>query len=129
MRAQRSTRAVLVVEDEPILRLDMVETFEAAGFKTFEAGSAAGAIAILQREGDICVVFTDIDMPGDMDGLQLAHVIRERWPPTILIIGSGRHAPKADALPLKSTFVAKPYTQGGLTTVINSIQAQIGDAS
>jgi CheY-like chemotaxis protein len=128
MCARRSTHAVLVVEDEAILRLDIVDMFEAAGFKTFEAGSAAEAIDILQREADIRVVFTDIDMPGGMDGVQLAHVIRRRWPPTILIIGSGRNFPTLDELPPKTTFLPKPYSEGGLTEVINSIHAQIGDA-
>jgi hypothetical protein len=56
-------------------------------------------------------------------------LVRKRWPPTILILSSGRNFPKADALPPKATFLPKPYTDGGLSGVINSIHDQIGDAS
>ena len=125
MRARGSTHAVLIVEDEPLLRLDIVETFEAAGFKAFEAASALEAIEVLQRESGICAVFTDIDMPGTMDGLELAHVIRKRWPPTILIVSSGRHHPIASVLPAKATFIPKPYDPGKLDQVVQSIRSEI----
>ena len=81
MRAE-PTHAVLIVEDEPFLRFDIVETFLGAGFHTFEAASALEAIKVLENHPEIRAVFTDVEMPGTMDGIQLAHVIRKRWPPT-----------------------------------------------
>jgi DNA-binding NtrC family response regulator len=128
MSAQRSPRAVLVVEDEALVRLDLAQTFEAAGFKVSEAASAFEAIAILERHPEICAVFTDIDMPGAMDGVQLAHVICERWPPTIIIVGSGHTQPAAEDLPEKATFVPKPYQEGELAAVIHSLDAQTAPA-
>ena len=64
--------AVLVVDDEALVRMDLVKTLEGAGYQTFEAASAATAIGILERHSEIRVVFTDIQMPGTMDGLELA---------------------------------------------------------
>lgn len=129
MSAQVSARAVLVVEDEPLLRLLIVDTFEHAGFLTFEAGSALAAIEVLQRHPEIRAVFTDIDMPGTMDGIQLAHAIRERWPPTILVVSSGHCLPAADALPEKATFLPKPYLEGALDKVVQSVIGQIEHAA
>ena len=74
----------LVVEDEALVRLDLAESLQAAGYKTVEAASADEAIAVLQSNSDIRVVFTDIQMPGAMDGLALSHYVRKRWPPTII---------------------------------------------
>src|SRR5688572_5317424 len=83
-------RAVLVVEDEPLVRLDLETRLADTGYLVFEASSAAEAIAILERHPQIRVVFTDIQMPGDMDGLALARYVRDRWPPTIIVVSSGR---------------------------------------
>lgn len=72
---------MLVVEDEPLLRMNAVDMIETAGFQVLEAGSADDAIAILEKRDDIRVVFTDIQIPGSMDGLKLARAVRGRWPP------------------------------------------------
>jgi len=72
---------VLVVEDEFLSRLHAVSLVEEAGYKAVEASNAEEAIAVLEARKDIRIVFTDIDMPGTMDGLKLAHAIRTRWPP------------------------------------------------
>lgn len=118
--------AVLIVEDEPILRLDIAETFISAGFRTFEAASAHEAIEILESHPEICAVFTDIQMSGTMDGIQLAHVIRKRRPPTILVVSSGNSFPAAYALPSQTTFLSKPYEAEALTRVVQSIAGQLG---
>jgi two-component system, response regulator PdtaR len=73
--------AVLIVEDEPLVRLGAVQTIEDAGFEVIEAANADEAIEILEKRSDIRVVFTDVHMPGSMDGLKLAHAVRNRWPP------------------------------------------------
>src|ERR1019366_2069715 len=77
---------VLIVEDESLTRLDAVEMAEAAGFAVVEASNADDAIRILESRNDIRIVFTDIDMPGSMDGLKLPRAIRNRWPPIQLIV-------------------------------------------
>ena len=100
---------VLVTEDEPILRMDAVDMLEAAGFEVVEATDADQAIAILERRPDIRIVFSDIDMPGGMDGLRLAAIIRDRWPPIEIVLTSGNFRPDAASLPHRSVFFPKPY--------------------
>ena len=101
--------AVLIVEDEPLVRLCAVETVEAAGFTVIEAANADEAIRILENRRDIRVVFTDIHMPGSMDGLKLAHAVRNRWPPIKIIVTSGRERIAEGELPAGGRFFAKPY--------------------
>jgi CheY-like chemotaxis protein len=103
------TPAVLIVEDEPLVRLCAVETVEAAGFTVIEAANADEAIRILEDRSDIRVVFTDIHMPGSMDGLKLAHAVRNRWPPIKIIVTSGREKVAEQELPAGGRFFAKPY--------------------
>lgn len=100
---------VLVVEDEPILRMDAVDFVEAAGFEAVEAASADDAIVILENRPDIRIVFTDIDMPGGIDGMKLAAAIRRRWPPIEIIITSGKHRPRPEDMPERGVFFPKPY--------------------
>src|SRR4051812_3349891 len=80
---------VLVVEDEPLLRMYAVSIVEDAGLEALEASNADQAIALLERNSNIRVIFTDIDMPGSMDGLKLARAVRDRWPPVEIILTSG----------------------------------------
>src|SRR6202051_3462168 len=103
------TPAVLIVEDEPLVRLCAVETVEAAGFEVIEAANADEAIRILENRGDIRVVFTDIHMPGSIDGLKLAHAVRNRWPPIKIIVTSGHGLVSENDLPEGGRFFAKPY--------------------
>ena len=72
---------MLVVEDEPLSRIHALNLVEEAGYVAIEASNADEAISILEARKDIRIVFTDIDMPGSMDGLKLARAIRHRWPP------------------------------------------------
>lgn len=81
---------VLVVEDDFLLRMDAVDMVRAAGFEAVEAGNADEAISILEARPNIHVVFTDIQMPGSMDGLKLAKFVRDRWPPIKIVATSGR---------------------------------------
>lgn len=87
--AHASKPIVLVVEDSAILRLMAVDIVEQAGFDAIEAGDADEAVRILESRNDIRIVFTDIDMPGSMDGMKLAACIRDRWPPVEIILTSG----------------------------------------
>ena len=110
---------VLVVEDEFLVRLHAVHLVEQAGFEAVEAASADEAISILEARKDIRIVFTDVHMPGSMDGLKLAHAIRERWPPIELILTSGHFNLANSDLPARGCFFPKPYQDDA---IINALQ-------
>jgi CheY-like chemotaxis protein len=112
------TPAVLIVEDEPLVRLRAMQTIEDAGFEVIEAADADEAIRMLESRNDIRVVFTDIQMPGSMDGLKLAHAIRNRWPPIKIIVTSGRGHVGEQDLPEGGRFFAKPYEATHITDTI-----------
>src|SRR5450432_2385812 len=99
---------VLVVEDEMLLRMRAVDMVEDAGYTPLEAVDAGEAVAILEARSDIALLFTDIQMPGSMDGLKLAHAVRERWPPIKIILVSGQLGPANIAIPADSRFFGKP---------------------
>ena len=100
---------VLVVEDEPILRMDISDQLQDMGFKVLEAAHADEAIEILEANSHIQVMFTDVDMPGSMDGLRLASAVRNRWPPIRIIVTSGFRRVSPSDIPPDSRFFGKPY--------------------
>lgn len=100
---------VLVVEDSPVIRMGAVDLVLSAGYETLQASCADEAIAILERRDDIDLVFTDVQMPGTMDGIKLTHYIRDRWPPVKLIVASGADVLAESSLPGGSRFFSKPY--------------------
>src|SRR3954470_18747706 len=99
---------VLVVEDEMLLRMRAVDMVEDAGFTPLEAVDADEAVAILEARSDIALLFTDIQMPGSMDGLKLAHAVHKRWPPIKIILVSGQLKLANLDIPLDSCFFGKP---------------------
>lgn len=103
-------QVVLVVEDELLVRMNAVDMIEETGFEVIEAANADEAILILEARDDITVVFTDIDMPGSMNGLKLAEAVRGRWPPIKIIATSGYYVVPDAELPTGSCFLPKPYT-------------------
>jgi CheY-like chemotaxis protein len=110
---------VLVVEDEFLSRLHAVNLVEDAGYKAIEASNSEEAIAILEARKDIRIVFTDVDMPGTMDGVKLAHAISTRWPPIELIVTSG-HFNLSDAdMPERGRFFSKPYRDQDIVSAIH----------
>ena len=117
--------SALVVEDDALVRLDLAETLQADGYKTFEAGDAAEAIAVLAANSEIRVVFTDIQMPGTMDGLALSRYVRMRWPPTIIVVSSGLCSPSRDELPVGAFFLGKPYLPHVLSNVLKVVRQQL----
>ncbi len=110
---------VLVVEDQPIIRMGAVDLIHRAGYEVLEASTADEAIAIMETRSDIRLVFTDVEMPGSMDGVKLAHYIRNRWPPVRLIVASGKALIPERSLPQGSQFFAKPYQDGKLVEAID----------
>lgn len=107
---QAKRAVILIVEDESLIRMNAVEMIEEAGFEVVEAANADQAIAILERRLDITVVFTDIQMPGSMDGLKLAAAVRNRWPPIKIVATSGHVKLGAGDLPEGGRFLPKPYS-------------------
>jgi CheY-like chemotaxis protein len=100
---------ILVVEDEALIRIGAVQMLEEAGFAAVEASNAGDAIRILDLRSDIRAVFTDINLPGTLDGMRLARLVRRRWPPIHLILTSGLVSPKEEELPANGRFIRKPY--------------------
>jgi CheY-like chemotaxis protein len=111
---------VLIVEDEFLLRMDAVDIIAAAGFEAIEASNADEAIEILEARRDIAVVFTDIQMPGSMDGLKLARAVRGRWPPIKIVATSSVDVGEAD-LPAGGRFLPKPYSPVQITGVLREL--------
>jgi CheY-like chemotaxis protein len=111
---------VLVVEDEFLLRMDAADMISAAGFEVVEAADADAAIEILEARNDIAVIFTDIQMPGSMDGLKLARAVSGRWPPIKIIATSGIHVGESD-LPEGGRFLPKPYSPAQIAGVLRQL--------
>jgi CheY-like chemotaxis protein len=117
---------VLIVEDEALLRLLAVEMVEEAGFVALEAADADQAVVLLESRPDICLLFTDINMPGSMDGLKLAHAVSNRWPPIKIIVVSGAVRPKPSELPLDCCFLGKPYEAAAMVAELRFLVAASG---
>lgn len=100
---------VLVVEDESFVRMTAADMLDDAGFTVIEASNADAAWRVLEGRDDVGVLFTDIDMPGSMDGFVLAARVAERWPQIRLVITSGRCRPRQGDVPDHGQFVPKPY--------------------
>ncbi|XYD09070.1 response regulator [Methylobacterium sp. NMS12] len=109
---------VLVVEDNALVRMVAKEMLEESGFEVLEADTADAALVILEREGEISTLFTDIDMPGSMDGVALATQVAARWPHIRLVVTSGRTCMSDGDLPDAGRFLPKPYHQSDLLDVI-----------
>jgi DNA-binding response OmpR family regulator len=110
---------ILLVEDHPLVRACMAEALLEAGFDALDTGNATEAIAMLDIRPDIKLVFADADLPGTMDGLKLAHCIRERWPPVKLILVSGRTNVPDETLPPGARFFSKPYHDAVIVQEMN----------
>ncbi|MEO7178566.1 MAG: response regulator [Allosphingosinicella sp.] len=115
-----SSPVVLIVEDEAMIRMGATALVEDLGYEFFESSNADEAIALLEQHPQITIVFTDIQMAGSMDGLELAAYARRRWPPLKFIIVSGNHVATAAEMPEGARFVLKPYTA---TTICDAIRA------
>jgi CheY-like chemotaxis protein len=119
--------AVLIVEDDALVRAEAVDLCAEAGFTTYEARNADQAIRQLESHSDIRVLFTDIEMPGTMDGLRLAHGVQDRWPPVSIIVTSGRITVGKDDMPEKGLFFAKPYPPEAILRTLHDIAGRLGD--
>ena len=123
MITDASNSVVLVVEDELMLRMRAVDIVQDAGFESLEAISADQAIEILESRNDVSCLFTDIQMPGSMDGLKLAHVVHTRWPHIKIILVSGQIAVTDDDKPQDSKFFPKPLE---IEQMVLELQEMVG---
>jgi CheY-like chemotaxis protein len=119
LMTSNSSVNVLVVEDDFLSRLHAVNLVEDAGYIAVEAFNADEAIRILETRKDIRIVFTDIDMPGSMDGLKLAQAVRKRWPPIELILTSGHLNIRDDEIPERGQFFSKPYVDKEIISALH----------
>jgi CheY-like chemotaxis protein len=121
------SQVVLLVEDEPLVRMTAVDELEEAGFHVIEAANADVALQVLEALSDeIQVLFTDVDMPGSMNGMALAEHVNARWPHILLLISSGYSAPHPSEIPDHGHFIAKPYLGD---TIARHIQEMTAAAS
>jgi CheY-like chemotaxis protein len=111
---------ILIVEDELLIRMNAVEMIEEA-FEVVEAASADEAISILEGRLDITVVFTDIQMPGSMDGLKLAVAVPHRWPPIKIVATSGQVKLCPGDLPAGGRFLPKPYSPAEIMKTLREL--------
>lgn len=119
--AQKSV--VLVVEDEPLIRMNTADMVEEAGFEAIEAANAKQALELLESRRDICVILSDIDMPPGMNGLQLVALVHRRWPPVAIILVSGHVDRKDVEIPEGARFFSKPFRPAEVVAALNRIAA------
>lgn len=118
--AMPKAEAILVVEDEPVLRFLLVEELEEAGYEVFEAENALNAVEILEAHRDIRLLLTDIDLFTAAEGLELAKLVRDRWPPIRIILTSGNWSFTESELNFAERFIPKPHAPGVLVQSIRS---------
>lgn len=112
---------VLIVEDDALIRMSVADSAQDAGFEVIEAGNADEAVLILESRSDVRIIFTDIDMPGSMDGLKLAAAVRSRWPPIQIVVTSGYRRIADGDLPDRSVFIPKPYAHAGVVEAMRRL--------
>jgi CheY-like chemotaxis protein len=109
---------VLVVEDKALIRTYIADTLTRAGYVVLQAPNADEAIRIMEHRSDVSVVFTDVEMPGSIDGLKLAHYVAKRWPPVRLLVTSGHRQLDPPDLPSGARFFCKPVSPAAMTAAI-----------
>ena len=119
--ADKKSGVVLVVDDEPLIRMNAVDMLADAGWAAIEAANAAEALAQLEAHPEVTVLFTDINMPGDMDGLDLARRVHDLWPRVHLIITSGKMRPGRQDLPGGGEFLGKPYRERQFLELLETV--------
>jgi CheY-like chemotaxis protein len=117
---------VLVVEDEELVREYAVTVFEDAGYVTLEADDARSALELLNERSDVRAVFTDVQLPGPLDGFELARRVHERWPEILLLVTSGNRTPSKAELPKAGQFIPKPYRADDVLQKINTLARDAG---
>lgn len=113
----------LVADDDFILRMEAADTLADAGFKVLEMATADAALRYLQEEDGVDLLFTDVNMPGDLNGFDLAREVAARWPEILIVVCSGVTKPGPGDLPSKARFIGKPYSPGLVLQVLRELRA------
>jgi CheY-like chemotaxis protein len=114
----------LVVDDEPLIRMDIADIISDAGYYVVEAATADEALAFLEKYSSLQLLFKDVQTGGDLDGFELARKIAERWPNIEVIVASGARAPKEGKLPGNESFIRKPFSA---ETLLETLQEHSPD--
>lgn len=114
-------RTVLLVEDEALVRMELADMLGDLGLVVLEANDADEAIEILDQRPDIELMMTDVNMPGSMDGIRLAHHVRDRWPPIKLLVVSGNSDIQFPTLPDEAIFLPKPFNDQRLKGALSNL--------
>jgi CheY-like chemotaxis protein len=114
----------LVVDDEELLRLFAAGLLEEHGFEVIEAENAAAALRMLESHRDVRLLFTDIQMPGRSDGMDLAREVHARWPHVLLAITSGQVRPRDGEIPDDGRFIGKPYNESDLFNEVDDLMSK-----
>ena len=120
MLQRKDAPLILVVEDEPLVRLDITLAMVDAGFSVIEVPDAEQAIELLETRGSIGLVFTDVELAGTLTGFDLAREIKSRWPHIPVLVTSGRAAPRTD---VADSFIAKPYDTDAVVSQARTLAA------
>lgn len=113
-------KTILIVDDEPLIRAYVRDVVEEAGYKAKEAGNADEALRLIEDDG-IDIVVSDVEMPGSLNGVELAWAVRTRWPRLSVILTSGRRLPRRDQMPVDTRFLAKPFSSHSLVDALSDI--------
>lgn len=116
-----SQTTVLVIEDEPLIRMTVADDLHDVGFNVLEAGNAEEALTLLRQDPTIGAIFTDIDMPGQLDGLMLSWIVRDRWPPVKIVITSGHRSVAVTEMPQGALFFPKPYAHNAIIEALTRL--------
>jgi DNA-binding NtrC family response regulator len=117
---------VLIVEDDCLVRMSVADSTRQVGFVVLEAENADEALQLLKANPDVAIVFTDVQMPGSMDGLALANAVKSRWPPINIVVTSGRRGLAKDDLPPDTLFFPKPYAFSEITETFLKLAKRFG---
>lgn len=112
---------VLVVEDEPLVLMDAMQSLEDAGFEVVDAYDAEHALMVLAERPDIRAVFTDVNMPGKFDGVALARMVHDKRPDILILVTSGVMKLSREDIPMGGRFVPKPYDGVQVAGLINEL--------
>jgi len=127
-RGQRTTPAILIIEDNELLKFFLLNLVEAAGFVAVQARNADEALLVLASRPDIALLITNVVMPGSINGVEFAHEVARRWPAVKIIVASGQPGLAESDLPLKSLLFAKPYHEEEMAFEIRSLMATDANA-
>jgi two-component system, response regulator PdtaR len=112
------TPVILIAEDEAFISLYLQTILSEAGYDVIAVGDADKAIAVLEARDDVRIIMTDINMPGALNGLELAAAVKDRWPPIEIIVTTGLNPPDRDQMPVGSVFIPKPYNSEIVTSTV-----------